>query len=316
MMNKMKYLMMLVLVMTVLAACGADDKGTVAPNEDNQTEQQVNEAFPVTLTDALGKEVTLEQAPTRIVSLIPSNTEILFGLGLDEEIVGVNDNDNYPAQAAKKEKVGGYEYNLEVILALQPDLVLAHEAGLYGLGDGIAQLEAAGIKVFVVKNAVNFEETYETIEQIGQLTGRLEEAKAINGKVQADIAAIQEKLKDAEAKSTFVVIGMEPDIYAAGAGSYMDEMLKVLKVENAVTVEGWPAYSAEDFVASNADTILVTYASDIEILTTNPAYAAMKAVQAGNVKLVDEDTTSRQGPRIAEGVASIAKALYPEVFGE
>lgn len=316
MMNKMKYLLMLVLVMTVLAACGADDEGSVAQNEDNQTTEQGNEAFPVTLTDALNKEVMLEQAPKRIVSLIPSNTEILFGLGLDEEIVGVNDNDNYPAQAAEKEKIGGYEFNLEVILALQPDLVLAHEAGLYGLGDGIAQLEAAGIKVFVVKNAVDFEETYETIEQIGLLTGRLDEAKAINEKVQADIVAIQEKLKDAEAKSAFVVVGMEPAIYAAGEGSYIDEMLKVINVKNAVTVEGWPEYSAEDFVASDADAILVTYASDIEILNTNPAYAAMKAVQKGDVKLVDGDTTSRQGPRIAEGVASIAKALYPEVFGE
>ena len=230
--------------------------------------------------------------------------------------MGVNDFDNYPSEVADIEKVGGAEYNLEMIISLQPDLVLAHESGLYGLGDGIDQLEAAGIPVFVVKNAINFDETYKTIEEIGQLTGTFDEAKAINTGIQTDLAAIQAKVKDAEPKTAFVVVGMEPDIYTAGTGTFIDEMLKVINVENVVQQEGWPMYSAEDFAANNADYIIATYESDLTAIKANSMFANMPAVLASNLKLVDGDTTSRQGPRIADGVEALAKAIYPEIFGE
>lgn len=76
------------------------------------------------MTDVTGKDITLEAPPERIISLIPSNTEILFGLGLNDEIVGVNDYDDYPTEAANKEKVGSTEFNIEQIIALTPDIVL------------------------------------------------------------------------------------------------------------------------------------------------------------------------------------------------
>ena len=305
--------------MLLLAACGEEDAtstGEQAENTNGVTEQATTQ-FPVTLTDAIGKEVTLEKAPKRIVSLIPSNTEILFGLGLNDQIIGVNDNDNYPPEATEKEKVGGIEFNLEQIIALQPDLVLAHESSLYGFGEeAIAQLEAVGITVFVVKDAKTFEETYTTIEQIGQLTGKTAEAKDMIASIQQGITDIEAKVTDLEEKSVFVVVGTEPDLYVAGQETYIDEMLDVLNVENVVPELGWPQYSAEQFVKSNADVILVTYDNDLEAISNNATYAEMDAVKSGNVKLIDGDTTSRQGPRIVEGIESIAEAIYPEVFNE
>lgn len=312
--NKFLALFMLILVISIFAAC--NDETTKTQETNDTSTQEVSGAFPVTITDALDKDITLKKAPERIVSLIPSNTEILFSLGMGSTVVGVNDYDNYPPEVKDIEKIGGTEYNLEMIISLQPDLVLAHESGLYGLGDGIEQLEAAGIPVFVVRNAVDFEETYMTIEQIGQLTGKADEAKKVNEGIQSKLTAIQDKIKDAEPKSAFVVVGMEPDIYAVGTKTYLDEMLKVINVKNAVEQEGWPMYSAEDFAASNADYIIATYESDLEAIQSNEMFANMKAVQANNFKLVDSDTTSRQGPRLADGVESIAKAIYPEIFGE
>lgn len=305
--------------MLVLAACG-EEEATPKNEQSESTKvatEQTETQFPMTLKDALDKEVTVEKAPERIISLIPSNTEILFGLGLDEQIIGVNDNDNYPAEAAGKEKIGGQEFNLEQIIALQPDLVVAHESGLYSFGEeAIAQLESVGIPVFVVKNALTFEETYTTIEQIGQLTGKTSEAADMIASIKEGIADIETKVTELEEKSVFVLVGAEPDLYAAGQETFIDEMLDLLHIENVVPELGWPQYSAEQFVKSNADVILVTYESDLQAVSNNTAYSEMNAVKSGNVKLIDGDTTSRQGPRIVEGIESIAEAIYPEAFNE
>lgn len=309
-----------VLSLLLLAACTEEEANTVeketttqqsAETTDNQT------SFPVTVTDSLNKEITLENAPKRIISLTPSNTEILFGLGLDEEIIGVSDNDTYPEEALTKEKVGGMEFNLEQLISLQPDLIVAHESGLYSFNEeAIAQLEAVGIPVFVVKNAATFEETYTTIEQIGQLTGKSKEAADIIASIQKGIQDIEVKVADLEEKSVFIVVGTEPDLYATGKETFMDEMLQVLNVENAVPELGWPMYSAEQFVKSNPDAIIVTYEEDVDAIVNNPAYAEMDAIKNGNVHVVDGDTTSRQGPRIVEGIESLGEAIYPEVFND
>src|SRR5690606_11997832 len=148
--------------------------------------------FPVTLTDAVGEEVVIEEEPDAIVSMVPSNTEISYELGLGDKIVGVSDFDNYPEEAANVEKIGGQEFNVEKIISLQPDIVLAHESGL-GVGDaGLQQLRDAGLKVFVVNNAVSFDEVYETITTIGQASGAVEEAEALILEMETKVAEIEE----------------------------------------------------------------------------------------------------------------------------
>ena len=314
-MKKWQVISSVALLTLTLAACTEEeaDKSTTT----NSTETKETAQFPLTQTDALGKDITIEKAPERIISLIPSNTEILFGLGLNEQIIAVNDNDNYPEDALTKEKIGGVEFNLEQIIALQPDLVLAHESGLYNFNEeAIAQLEAIGITVFVVKDAKTFEETYTTIEQIGRMTNTVQQADDMIASIKSGIEEIEIKVAELEEKSVFIVVGTDPELYVAGQETFIDEMLDVLNVENAVPELGWPQYSAEQFVASNPDAILVTYESDIEAIQTNDAYSEMDAVKNDEIKLVDGDTTSRQGPRIVEGIESLAEAIYPDAFNE
>lgn len=293
------------LALTLLVACGQAEKEATEQGDSH-----------ITVTDALGKEIMLTEVPDRIVSLTPSNTEILFALGLAEEVVGVNDTDNYPAEAATKEKVGGTEYNLEAIIALEPDIVLAHESSMSTLELAIPQLEAVGIPVFVVDNAESFDETYETIEVIGELTGKETEATSMIAQIQEDVAEVQEIVKGAPSKSAFLVVGATPDIYVAGQGTFMNEMLAAIQVENAVKEEGWPMYSPEQFVAANPDSLIFTYAGDDETIKNNPAFAVMKAIETNALAVVDGDTTSRQGPRLADGVEELARAIYPEAFNE
>ncbi|MEG0384610.1 ABC transporter substrate-binding protein [Solibacillus cecembensis] len=312
--------MLLFMAMLVLVGCGAEDsKPATNDTEQNETAKGEDSAaaqFPVTVTDSIGREITLEKQPERIISLTPSNTEILFGLGLDEEIVGVSDNDTFPEQVATKERVGGMEFNLELIASLKPDIVFAHGSGMYNFEKGMEQLEAMGIPVFVVKNAVNFEETYETMKQMGQLTGKVAQAEEMVAIIQKDIEEITTKAAGLDGKSAFIVVGTNPDLYAVGTGTFIHEMLSTIGVKNSVTQPDWPQYSAEQFVSDNPDVILVTYKDDVEAILSNPAYAEMDAVKSGNVHLIDSDTTSRQGPRIVEGIQSIAQTIYPEVFGE
>ena len=304
--------MAMLLATGLLAACGQDDKEPQTQDETKVESQEEVAAFPVTVADSLGREITLEKAPEKIISLIPSNTEILFALGLGNEVVAVTDNDDYPPEVADKEKVGGYELDIEKVISLQPDIVFAH--GMNTEQAAVEQLEAAGVTVFVVKNASTFEETYTTIQEIGKLTGKVEEAQKIEEAIQTKLAELQAKVEGQEEKSAFVVVGATPDIYAVGQNTFMNEMLQTINVKNAVEADGWPMYSAEDFVASNPSTILVTYADDVNTILNNPAFAEMDAVKNGAVYAIDDATTNRQGPRIADGVESIAKAIYPDLF--
>ncbi|WHT48378.1 ABC transporter substrate-binding protein [Sporosarcina thermotolerans] len=253
--------------------------------------------------------------------MVPSNTEILFALGLNEEIVGVSDFDDYPAEALEKEKIGGQEFNVEKIVAMNPDVVFAHESGL-GMGaDGLQQIRDAGITVFVVKNATNFDETYTTIETIGQATGKNKEAETIVSDMKAKVAetiAKTDKVKAKYMKRVFIETSDAP-IYAPGKNTFMQEILEMISAENVITEEGWVMISPEEIVSQNPDVILVMYSyvpDIVESVKNRAGFADITAVKEDAVIQVDENLTSRTGPRLAEGLEEVAKAVYPEVFGE
>ncbi|MCL1697533.1 ABC transporter substrate-binding protein [Lysinibacillus sp. BPa_S21] len=308
------------LAIGLLAACNTKEATKEKPSSTEQQEAtKVDQAtFPMTLTDATGKDITLEAPPEKIVSLIPSNTEILFGLGLNDEIVGVTDNDDYPVEATKKEKVGGIDYNIEQIVALSPDIVLAHASGMSYSKGAIEQLEAAGVKVFVVADAKNFNETYTTIEQLGRATGKLEEAKKIVANMKAKVKEVETKLEGVEPKKVFVESSDEPQIYTAGKGTFMNEMLQMIHAENvAADSNNWYEIDAEQIIAKNPDVIVVAYNYVPDILTKipqRPGFETISAVKNKAIVQVDENTISRQGPRLADGLEELAKAVYPEAF--
>ena len=310
-------------VLVLLAGCGTN--GEKKPVENNgsteQQTEQVEAAFPITITDAVDNEITLEEAPKTIVSMMPSNTEILFALGLNEEIVGVNDYDNYPEEALEKEKIGGMEFNVEKIVSMNPDIVFAHESGL-GTGEaGLQQIRDAGVKVFVVKNAANFDETYSTIEQIGRATGKLEEAEKIVEDMKAKVEEVKEKVAKVETKKTvFVETSDVPEIYTPGKGTFMQEILDMVNAENiAADQEGWFKIDPEEIVNRNPDTIIVMYSyvpNIVESVKARDGFDSITAVKNNAVIQVDENLTSRTGPRLAEGLEEVAKAIYPEAFSE
>ncbi|WP_277586911.1 ABC transporter substrate-binding protein [Psychrobacillus antarcticus] len=315
------------LAVLLLVGCGQEEVKPAKNNDNTQQEVTVDEqvsdetTFPITMTDAVGEEITLEEAPKTIVSMQPSNTEILFALDLNEEIVGVNDYDNYPEEALEKEKIGGVEFSVEKIVAMNPDIVFAHESAL-GMGEaGIQQIRDAGVKVYVVKNAMDFNETYTTIEEIGRATGKLAEAQKIVEDMKVKVEEVKEKVANVETKKTvFVETSDVPQIYTPGKGTFMQEILDIVNAENiAADQEGWFIMEPEEIVKRNPDVIIVMYnyvEGIVESVKARDGFDSITAVKNNEVVQVDENLTSRTGPRLAEGLEEVAKAIYPEAFSE
>ncbi|MCZ2257493.1 ABC transporter substrate-binding protein [Sporosarcina sp. G11-34] len=309
----------------MLAACGGTatpdtPKIDDTPKEDVKKEDVVESASPVTVTDSVGNEITLETAPATIVSMTPSNTEILFELGLSDEIIGVNDYDDYPAEALEKEKIGGMEFNVEKIVAMNPDIVFGHESGLSTGEAGYEQIRAAGIPVFIVKNATNFDETYTTIEEVGKLTGKTEEAEKIIAEMKEKVEEVLTKVATVENKKTvFVETSPAPEIYTAGKDTFMQEMFDMVGADNVATEEGWFMIDPEAIISKNPDVIIVMYdyiETAVEDVYAREGFDTITAIKEKAVIQVQENITSRTGPRLAEGLEAIAKAIYPEVFSE
>ncbi|SDH91517.1 iron complex transport system substrate-binding protein [Planococcus glaciei] len=308
----------------LLAGCGDQEAPTGETEETPvDTPKEVAEVeFPVTMKDATGEEVVIEAEPEAIVSMMPSNTEIIYELGMGEKIVGVTDFDNYPEEAASIEKIGGQEFNVEKIISLQPDLVLSHEGGL-GVGEaGIQQLRDAGLAVYVVSDAQNFDEVYETFSVIGQATGAMEEADALVSEMEAQVDEIEEQASTIkEPKKVFVEVGSSPEIYTTGSGTFIDEMLDILNAENtAGELKGWVSMDPEAIVEKNPDVIISTegaYVPDaVEKIKARNGFAEVAAVKEDAVYNVDSDKVTRSGPRLTEGLMEMAQAIYPEVFSE
>ncbi len=316
------YSLLLAVILMVGVMAGCVEKKDQVKEENNTSVEKKSEVgtFPVTIKDAADKKVVIEKKPEKIVSLIPSNTEIAFALGLDKEVVGVSDFDNYPAEATKKEKVGGQELNLEKIISLKPDVVLAHASSAHNSEAGLQQLKDAGIPVLIVNDAQNFDQVYDSIAMIGKATGETAKATELIKGMKDKLADIKTKAAAIKTKKKVLVeVSPAPEIYTPGKNTFMDQMLNLINAENiANDQEGWIKIDQEAMIKRNPDVIITTYgyyvdhASD-QVLARQ-GWENVSAVKNKQVVDVDSDQVTRSGPRIVEGVEDLAKAIYPDVF--
>ncbi|CAM3724560.1 ABC transporter substrate-binding protein [Mesobacillus zeae] len=309
----------LMLAVFALAGCG----NSAADNKDSSEKQteQSGKAFPVTIKDGTGEKVAVQSKPEKIVSLIPSNTEIAFALGLGKEIIGVSDYDNYPKEVTKKEKIGGMEFNVEKIISLKPDLVLAHASSAHNSKEGLQQLRDSGITVLIVNDAKTFDEVYESIGMVGKATGKNKEADNLVADMKEKLGEIETKaktIKEKDRKTVFVEVSPAPEIFAAGKNTFIDEMLSLINANNAVKEEGWPKLDPEAVIKSNPDVIITTHGyytpEPVKNVTSREGWQDINAVKNNEVADVHSDKVTRTGPRLVEGVEGIAKVVYPDVF--
>jgi len=279
--------------------------------------------FPVEMEDDLDQQITLAEKPNRIISLAPANTEILFALGLADEIVGVSSYANYPEPATKKEKIGSItEVNLEKVVALKPDLIVA--SGINRI-ETIKKLRELGYQVAgFYPQTVN--DIFKTIKDIGKLTGKDEEANKLTGKLFVEMSEImnlvEKKVEEKGRQKIFYEIWSDP-LITAGENTFIDDLIEMAGGINigAYAQGMWPQYSLEKLILENPAVFISSYHSapqkvTIETIKERRIYQQLKAVKNNRIYLVNQDLVSRAGPRIIEGLREFVKALHPELADE
>lgn len=267
-------------------------------------------AFPLTVTDALGRTVTIRREPARIISLAPSITEILFALGLDARIVGVSSADDYPPEKVRaKPKVGGVQLDLERIVVLHPDLIL----GIPSLQGGQLRLLIDMKLPVVAVDAASLEQVYAQIETIGTLTGHLETARHLVQGIRTRERTVAAAVRGLPLKRVYVEVWGEP-LIAAGGGTFVDDLISRAGGKNIFAdLRGWPQVSGESVIRRDPEVILLTHPQRDRVLTRR-GWAQVTALRERKVAEVDGALVSRPGPRIVEGLAQIARIIHPEAF--
>jgi len=257
----------------------------------------------------------LETSSQRIVSLSPATTEILFALGLDDEIVGVTTFCDYPLRAKSKDKIGSFSRpSIEKIMSLKPDLIVA--TGLEQAAT-VAKLKQLGLNVFVCYPAT-LSELWTAMAGLGELTHTRAAAHAVISQMTARIALIQEKIKhipQEQRPKVFVEISHNP-LMTAGKGSYIDELLTLAGGRNIAqdTPRPYSYFNVEQVVVRNPDCIILAYMADKNAPNTFRHRLGWEMISAVKNKRVYNDIDPalflRPGPRLVEGLESIYKRLY------
>lgn len=314
----------LLLSMGIIAGCGTQEQNSsqdkAVATEKEKTSDSGKE-FPVTITDDANRKVTIEEEPETIVSIQASNTEIAFALGVGDKLIGRSDYDNYPEEALKIEKVGGQDINAELVLSLLPDVALVTDYHYKTHPDVLKKFEEAGIDVVVVGSATSFKDVYENIEMIGEATGTKTEAEEIVTDMKERLQAIKDKAADSikDKKKVWVEVSPAPDIFTTGKNTFMHEMLESIQAVNAAEdQEGWVKMTEEEIVKLDPEVIITTYGYYIDNPTAEvlnrEGWTEVPAVKNGKVFDVDNDTVTRPGPRLIEGVETLAELIYPDIF--
>lgn len=313
---KIKSILLLTSLSVLLGACQSDETTNETPEKQTPEEENVSEAY--TVTDDLDKEISFEQAPETIVSLIPSNTEIVFALDKGDKLIGATDYDNYPEEAAAIERVSdSVAFNAERIIEMKPDVVLAYSTG--EAPPELALLEDADIPVFVIESATSFEEVYGDIKQIASVLAVEDKGEQLIEEIQTQIEDVQKKLAAVEdKKEVYFEISPSPEIYTTGKSTFQQEILTHAQVDNVFgDLEGWPNISEEEVIVQDPEVILTTvsYVEDaVGDIKARASWSEIEAIKDGDVYFVDSDITSRPGPRIGEAVQLVAETVYPELM--
>lgn len=282
-----------------------------APADSSQAADAAQQtSYPLTLKDATGTEVTFESAPKRIVSLAPSETESLFALGLDEQIVGVSDNDDYPEAAQSKPKMGGFELNTEAIVAAQPDIVFTAD-----LTDDatVESLRGLGLTVFKF-NPDTLEDVMTDIATYGEIVDRQSEAKTVTDKMRAEIEQVRTAAASiAEDERQTVYLEFSPG-WTVGSGEFMHELIETSGAVNAAAdTQGWSEVDAEAIIAANPDVVLYSKLSvDPKTITERSGWQQLTAIRENRLVAIDDNRVSRPGPRLSEGLIAVFDAIYPD----
>jgi len=313
-MNKSTIISAAALLSMILVGC------TPAPITD---EPLLITPVSVTLTDGLDRSVTLELPAENIVSLAPSNTELLFQVGAGDQVIGRDSFSDYPKAAELIRDIGGSmgQYDYEAIAALEPDLVLAAEINS---PEQVRSLENLGLKVYYLSNPVDFTGLFENIRTVGTLSGHEEESELLIQDLTARVTEIEVKLINLTFTPTvyYELDATDPaKPFTLGSSTFGDYLITKAGGDNigASIGQGWVQVSSEDILRLDPDLILLgdVYAGvNPETVAARPGWDVLEAVKSGNVIPFNDDLMSLPTARLVDGLEALVAIFHPEVYGD
>lgn len=294
-------------VLLLLASCG-DPTAPAAPPDPSE-----GAAFPVTITDDDGVEVTIDAEPRRIVTFAPSMTEIVFAVGLGDRLVGVSGSfDDHPPAAKRIERVGGagdfgVDPNIEKVVRLEPDLFLTIPGG----DTWKQRLRDLGVPV-VTLHADDLPDLLRDIRTIGELTGASAEASELADRMGSEIDEVEGQAAAGRGVSCFFEV-YYPPLTTVGPDTFVFDLLERAGCDpvTAGAKSDYPEWSIDELVADGPEVYFVTpeSARSVQAVARRPGFAAIPAIEAGRVVLVDGDLVTRAGPRVVDGLRQLAEGL-------
>jgi iron complex transport system substrate-binding protein len=293
-----------------LGACA--DTGTSPPSAGSAPASiTASSAFPVTVHQK-GGDVTIAARPRRIVSLSPTATEMLFAIGAGGQVVAVDDQSNYPADAPTT-KLSGYEPNAEAIAAYDPDLVVYAN----DLGDVKSALDDLHIPSLLEPAAANLRQVYEQITQLGQVTGDGAAASTLVQRMRTQIASIVASVPKPATPLTYYH-ELDDTYYSVTSKTFIGKLYSLLGLRDiadaaAKTGSAYPQLSPEYVVSANPDLIFLAdtkcCGQSPSTVGRRPGWSRIAAVRHGDVVPLDDDVASRWGPRIVDFLRAVARAV-------
>jgi iron complex transport system substrate-binding protein len=307
-------LILALLLMTALAACAQLDSGS------EQQPPYVQDPSPISVVDGLDREVVLNAPARRIVSLAASTTEMLHEIDALQWLIGRDEFSDEPPSVLDLPNVGGGwgELNTELILTLEPDLVLAAEIHT---PEQIQELENLGLTVFRVPNFDTFEELFTNLENLGLLTGQLEFARVRTDALRARVEAVLTLVEGADPVSVYYELdGSDPSApWTTGSSTFQDVLIRLAGGVNiASEIEGWGQISPEAILAADPEVIVFVVGpfvgSTVESISSRPGWEGISAVVNEAVYAVDTNIADRPGPRQVDALELFASLFHPELF--
>lgn len=311
----------------VLSGCGGskDNEGGATPQASSQASVAASSptptaspapaadqtVYPLKLTDATDTEVVFDTAPERIITLAPSETEVIFALVSADKVVGVDKWSDYPEEAKDKPQMGDRTTNIEAVLAAEPDIVFASSS--YN-ANAVEELRKLGIKVFA-SNPKTIVETIERMELFGEILNVQEKGKQVAEEMRAELKKVTEAVKDAPKKRVY--LEFSPG-WTVGDGEFLSEMVDLAGGINVGAGKaGWYEIDPEAIIKADPQVIIYSVGAGMESLPDDikarPGFAEIDALKNDQMYGIDTNLTNRVGPRLTKGLVEIAKAIHPDL---
>lgn len=303
---------LIIMVATMLTACSQQEP------QDVQTPEVSEE--PLTLTDPAGNEITVPGDTNKIISMAPSITEVLVDLGFGDKIIAVDINSkDLPGLPNDIPYIDMMAPDVEQLIALKPDIVLASTISISGSSDPLTQLDEMGISLAYIPSSDSIEGIYSDLLFIAKVLNAEEEGQELVDGMKEKIAEMK-KIGETitSQKSVYFEIGAAPDLYSFGKGVFLNEMIEIVRATNVLgDEEGWIAPSEETILASNPDIIItnVNYIENpIDEIKSRSGWENINAIKNDEVYYVDNMSSSLPNHNITKALEQMAKAIYPEEY--